>query len=119
MAPPATGFALDADIAPAPTTREEGRERWEAFVRDRFVAGRDDEFEYRAVDEDDDLDVLERMDLEEAWFDDETPDWASGAGEGGRGGEQVAEVEVEEEEEVGRGARPERILHGETGVQDF
>lgn len=107
----ASGLDLDLDpktslpLAP-PTTREEGRQRWEEFLRERFVCGGDEEFVYRVVDEDDGLDVLERKDEEEAWFDDEAPDWASGGedgeGDGGDGGRQ-----------------PERILHGETGVQDF
>lgn len=112
-----TGFEIDVAIAPPATTREEGRERWEEFLRDRFVRGGDDEFEYRGVDENDDLDVLERKDREEEWFDDETPDWAS---------TPRAEEELEEEEEQKMkegedrgGMRPERILHGETGVQDF
>lgn len=89
-----------------PETREEGRERWDDFLRRRFVLGRDDDFDYRAVDENDGLDVLERREQEDAWFDDEDPSWASdtaedqGGGNGGRPGEK-------------------KRLEGETGIQDF
>ncbi len=61
-------------------------------MRGRFVEGGDEEFEYRVVDEDEELDVLERREREECWFEDEEPGWVD---EGGKG----------------RG--------GETGVQDF
>ncbi|KAI1778870.1 coiled-coil domain-containing protein-domain-containing protein [Hypoxylon cercidicola] len=80
-----------------PETREEGRGRWDDFLRRRFVLGRDDDFDYRAVDENDDLDVMERREQEDAWFDDEDPDWASDAAEELRG----------------------KKLEGETGIQDF
>ncbi|KAI1141161.1 coiled-coil domain-containing protein-domain-containing protein [Hypoxylon sp. FL0543] len=88
-----------------PETREEGRERWIEFLRRRFVLGRDEDFDYRTVDENDELDVMERREQEDAWFDDEDPGWASdpvedqGGGEGGR--------------------KLEKRLEGETGIQDF
>ncbi|KAI8966476.1 coiled-coil domain-containing protein-domain-containing protein [Daldinia sp. FL1419] len=85
-----------------PETKEEGRERWDAFLRRRFVLGRDEDFDYSAVDENDELDVLERREQEDAWFDDEDPGWASdSAGDQGGGGER------------------EKKLEGETGIQDF
>ncbi|KAK0612354.1 hypothetical protein B0T17DRAFT_584115 [Bombardia bombarda] len=83
-------------------TRKEGEEQWETYLRERFVRGGDEDFEYLRVDDDDEYDVLERMEQEEAWFDEEDPDWANRNG----GGE-------------GRRTRVERILQGETGVQDF
>ncbi|KAI1417325.1 coiled-coil domain-containing protein-domain-containing protein [Hypoxylon sp. FL1857] len=87
-----------------PATKEEGRERWVEFLRRRFVLGRDDDFDYRAVDENDELDVIERREQEDAWFDDEDPGWASDSAEehGGEGGR-----------------KPEKRLEGETGIQDF
>lgn len=109
----ATGFEIDVAMAAPAATKEEGRERWEEFLRDRFVRGGDEEFEYRAVDEDDDLDVLERKDREDAWFDDESPDWATTPG---AEGDDQKQRDGEEDEEKGR---PERILLGETGIQDF
>ncbi|KAI1343518.1 hypothetical protein F5Y15DRAFT_412302 [Xylariaceae sp. FL0016] len=75
---------------------EEGRARWDDFLRRRFVLGRDDEFDYRVVDEDAEYDAMERQEQENSWFDEEEPGWAS-----------------ESEEKV------ERPLAGETGVQDF
>ncbi|KAI1483301.1 coiled-coil domain-containing protein-domain-containing protein [Daldinia eschscholtzii] len=85
-----------------PETKEEGRERWNEFLRRRFVLGRDEDFDYSAVDENDELDVLERREQEDAWFDDEDPEWASDGPEyqGGGGGD-------------------EKRLEGETGIQDF
>ncbi|OTA93208.1 hypothetical protein M434DRAFT_21596 [Hypoxylon sp. CO27-5] len=84
-----------------PETKEEGRERWIEFLRRRFVLGRDEDFDYRTVDENDELDVIERREQEDAWFDDEDPGWASDAAEDHGGG------------------RPEKKLEGETGIQDF
>ncbi|KAJ4388451.1 hypothetical protein N0V85_007545 [Neurospora sp. IMI 360204] len=82
-------------------TREEGQEQWTAFLRERFVRGGDEDFDYAGlVDNDDELDTLERREEEEAWFDEEEPDWAS-----------------DDDGEEGR--RVERVLEGETGVQDF
>lgn len=91
-----------------PETRAEGRERWDGFLRRRFVLGRDDDFDYRAVDENDDLDTLERREIEDAWFDDEDPDWVSDSAAEDRaagGGEEMR--------------RREKRLEGETGIQDF
>ncbi|OTA62714.1 hypothetical protein K449DRAFT_394768 [Hypoxylon sp. EC38] len=84
-----------------PETKEEGRERWIEFLRRRFVLGRDEDFDYRTVDENDELDAIERREQEDAWFDDEDPGWASDAAEDHGGG------------------RPEKKLEGETGIQDF
>ncbi|EAA36292.2 hypothetical protein NCU01897 [Neurospora crassa OR74A] len=80
-------------------SREEGLDQWTAFLRERFVRGEDEDFDYRIVDCDDELDTLERREEEEAWFDEEEPDWASD----GSDGEEKAE----------------KVLEGETGVQDF
>lgn len=98
-------ITLEADIATLstpPTNREEATDRWHDFLRARFVRGGDEDFEYEKVDENDDYDRLARQDEEEAWFEDEDPDWASTGGD---------------EEE--RQTRQDRILQGETGVQDY
>ena len=61
----------------------------------RFLKGEDPDFDYKSVDENEDLDVIERTEEEEKWFEDEEP----------------REVEVEEKTGDGTG--------GETGIQDF
>ncbi|KAI1806866.1 coiled-coil domain-containing protein-domain-containing protein [Daldinia bambusicola] len=113
------GFGGEKGALPRrPETREEGRERWDEFLRRRFVLGRDEDFDYAAVDENDELDVLERRELEDAWFDDEDPGWASdgvegrGGAEGGMGGQGGSGG--------GDGGRiGGKRLEGETGIQDF
>ncbi|KAK0655119.1 coiled-coil domain-containing protein-domain-containing protein [Cercophora newfieldiana] len=104
--PPATlslSPTTEVEDLPPPKTKVQGRERWEAFLRERFVRGEDEDFEYRRVDLEEEYDVLERIEKEEAWFDEETPEWVGEDGEGD--GERME--------------RPERVLVGETGVQDF
>jgi hypothetical protein len=95
---------------PPPQTPAEGRARWREFLGDRFIRGEDEDFNYGVVDEDDEYDVLERVEREEAWFEAEDPGWGvveSGEGEGEEGGGESGQE--------GRG----RVLRGETGVQDF
>lgn len=70
---------------------------WHMFLADRFVHGKDDEFDYSTVDTNDDYDSLARGDAEEAWFDDEEPS-----------------VLAEDEPETSKSPR-----QGDTGVQDF
>lgn len=95
-----------------PESKDEGRARWDNFLRRRFVLGRDEDFDYRLVDENDDLDALERRELEDAWFDDEDPDWAVDS-------PFVADHHLQE----GGGGRVDggggKRLVGETGIQDF
>ncbi|KAL2020478.1 hypothetical protein VTK56DRAFT_8363 [Thermocarpiscus australiensis] len=105
-----TFSSLAAELSPPPKTKEEGRAQWEAFLRDRFIRGEDDDFDYAAVDEDDEYDVLEREEREEAWFEDEEPEWATTGSSSSSGAE---------EERGGERAKPERVLKGETGIQDF
>jgi len=94
--------AEDVDYRGAPQTAEEGRTRWDEFLRQRFVAGGDEDFNYRAVDEDEEYDALERQEQELAWFDNEEPSWIG---------------ESDGDDDDGDGV--ERILTGETGIQDF
>ncbi|KAI1851945.1 hypothetical protein JX265_008250 [Neoarthrinium moseri] len=84
-----------------PNTKEEGQEMWDNFLKDRFILGQDEDFDYGPVDADDSLDTLELRDEEEAWFNDEQPGWASDTGASN----------------VGNGSGTQ--LKGETGVQDF
>ena len=84
-----------ADSLPASTfeNREESRALLEKLITEKFLAGEDDEFDYAAVDDDeqyDDWDTIEQ-DLREKYFDEEDPEH----------GEEGS------------------ILTGETGVQDF
>ncbi|KAI8953312.1 coiled-coil domain-containing protein-domain-containing protein [Xylaria longipes] len=99
----------DLEKRSAPQTAEEGRARWDEFLWLRFVAGRDEDFNYRIVDEDDEYDALERREQEDAWFDNEEPGW-------------IGESEDDDKTGPGRGWKKmgvERPLTGETGVQDF
>ena len=116
---------------PPPQTRDEGRARWEAFLRDRFIRGGDEDFDYSRVEGDDELDVLKLEEREEAWFDEEDPAWV------GDDDEDDEEEENDDEDDKidfdmernglnevrgggGTGTRTvERVLKGETGVQDF
>ena len=130
----APGFALETELSAPAATRDEGRERWRAFLRDRFVHGGDDEFDYPPVDENDEYDVLEKKDLEDAWFDDEDPGWATDATDDGRRSSEapgasaggLRDRDRSDEDQDMEGATRERpkspvdkILQGETGIQDF
>ncbi|KXX78847.1 Coiled-coil domain-containing protein 97 [Madurella mycetomatis] len=108
-----TSFSsLSAELIPPPKTKDEGRRQWEDFLRDRFVRGEDEDFDYAAVDGDDEYDVLERGDREDVWFEEEDPGWASDT-ESGSDGEEVSGGGGR------RRVRAEKLLQGETGVQDF
>ncbi len=126
-----------------PTDAAEGRARWRAFLRERFVRGADTDFAegfaidgrggYDAVDRDEGLDVLERRDAEEAWYDDQDPGWLDENGsedsDSTLDGDRVpppttttgAQAEQRYHPAVGRttAARRSRRRRGETGVQDF
>lgn len=77
-------------------TKGEGLERWLELMTDRFVAGKDDDFNYEKVDRNEELDDTQHIKrcLEERWFDQEEPSWERG------------ENELNE-------------IQGQTGVQDF
>lgn len=117
-----TNFAIDADLADGkPATREEGRTAWEDFLRERFVRGGDEDFDYGQVDGDEDLDAMEDRDREEAYFDEMEPEWAD---------DSDGLEEGQDEEGTGGGEhgggpggvkrpRRERMLLGQTGIQDY
>lgn len=78
------GEVLPEDPDEIPKDREEGLERWKEAMTLRFLQGKDGDFEYEAVDESEEWDVVERQDAEEKWFEDEEPEWASDDGKKGR-----------------------------------
>ncbi|KAM0355627.1 hypothetical protein ACHAPU_000011 [Fusarium lateritium] len=69
---------------------------WHVFLEERFVHGLDEDFDYKPIDADEDLDTMLRRDAQDAWFDDEEPSW------------------IDEEPAARLATR-----QGETGVQDF
>ncbi|KAF2184061.1 hypothetical protein K469DRAFT_709949 [Zopfia rhizophila CBS 207.26] len=90
------GEILAEEKDEVPTTKEEGREWWVDEMRQRFLRGDDDDFDYRTVDGSDKYDdPEEERDIQDAYFDSMEPDWDTD-GEGG-----------------------EKILTGETGIQDY
>ena len=99
----------DREDVPPPKTKEEGLTQWEDFLRERFIRGEDEDFDYGLVDGEEEFDALERTEREEAWFDEESPGWV-GDGDGDGDGEDV---------DMERDRRVERVLVGETGIQDF
>ncbi|KAH7308549.1 coiled-coil domain-containing protein [Stachybotrys elegans] len=71
--------------------KEQGQELWREFLTQRFVDGKDDDFDYALVDGNEDYDQVERQEAQDAWFEDEKPEWEADG----------------------------RERQGETGVQDF
>lgn len=91
----AHGEILPEDPDEIPTNKEEGLERWKTAMTLRFLRGDDPDFPYHEIDNNEELDVIEQREAEERWFDDEEPEWVG-------------------DEESG-----EKIIGGETGIQDF
>ena len=87
----------------SPVGREEGLFLWKVFLTQRFVQGKDGDFKYSDVDENDEYDILERQETEQAWFEDEAPGWISN----------------DEDETEGYHVKSVASIHGETGIQDF
>ncbi|OAK93973.1 hypothetical protein IQ06DRAFT_235113 [Phaeosphaeriaceae sp. SRC1lsM3a] len=92
----AQGQILEEDKDDIPMTKEEGHAWWTDVMTQRFLRGADDDFEYKNVDGNAKYDhpELER-DLQDAWFDTMESDFDSD-GEG-----------------------KEKVLTGETGIQDY
>jgi len=78
--------------------QEEGRKLWHDFLTERFIKGGDCDFDYGPVDADEELDIIEKQDAEDAWFEAEDPSWADHDDDS---------------------SPCERTLQGETGIQDF
>ncbi|RDL41571.1 uncharacterized protein BP5553_01550 [Venustampulla echinocandica] len=78
------GEELPEEEVDSPRTKEEGFERWKFEMTIRFLKGEDPDFDYRAIDETEEWDVIERKEEEERWFEDEEPSWVEGEGTGKR-----------------------------------
>jgi hypothetical protein len=83
------GEILAEDRDEIPASKEEGEKLWRWEMGLRFLRGDDPDFEYGAVDCDEELD--DWSEAQEKYFDEEEPEWVDA----------------------------ERQLEGETGVQDF
>ncbi|KAF7588725.1 hypothetical protein BBP40_005286 [Aspergillus hancockii] len=90
------GEILAEDKDEIPTSKEEGEKLWRWEMTLRFLRGEDSDFDYTAVDENDDYDDWNEE--QERYFDDEEPEWMV---EGENGGDVQSQ------------------LQGETGVQDY
>ena len=97
----ANGEILAEEKDEVPANQEEGRRRWRWEMEMRFMRGGDTDFDYTAVDDNDDYDdrAAEEREAEEHYFDEQEPEFVIG------------------EDGVQRGKSNE--LEGETGVQDF
>ncbi|CAI7589724.1 unnamed protein product [Penicillium pancosmium] len=90
------GEILAEDRDDIPASREEGEKSWQWEMGLRFMRGDDPDFDYKAVDENEEYDDLsEELDK---YFEDEEPEWV-----------------VDDT----RGEDARQKLQGETGVQDF
>lgn len=85
------GEILPEDQDDIPQNKEEGVQRWKDEMTMRFLNGKDKDFPYNEVDENDEWDVFENREVEDRWFDDEKPEWTAS----------------------------EHAREGETGIQDF
>ena len=81
-----------------PVSKEEGWARWRWEMSMRFIQGRDEDFDYKNVDESEEYDDrgFEEHVAEEQYFDDQEAEFLTG-----EGAAQTAD------------------LTGETGIQDF
>ena len=107
------GQILPEEEDEVPKNREEGMERWKFEMTIKFLRGEDREFDYRDVDESEELDVLEAREEEERWFEDEEPEWVED-----ESGEDVPEDTIGKK----KGDREKKAFEatgGETGIQDF
>ncbi|KAK7413560.1 hypothetical protein QQX98_007569 [Neonectria punicea] len=95
-----TGVSLDNSWEHPAADREHGRQLWHDFLENRFVRGLDDEFDYSAIDHNDEFDSMVRKDAEDAWFEDEEPSWT-------------------EDTVVSDAGKEAATRQGETGVQDY
>jgi hypothetical protein len=70
------GGIVEEDINENPESKDEGREMWREHMAKRFVQGRDTDFDYKQVDENDEYDdrALQEEAAEERYFDAESPD---------------------------------------------
>ncbi|CAI7571404.1 unnamed protein product [Penicillium manginii] len=90
------GEILAEDRDDIPANKEEGQKTWQWEMALRFMRGDDPDFDYKAVDENEEYDDLsEELDK---YFEDEDPEWVV---------------------DDARGEDAREKLQGETGIQDF
>lgn len=90
------GQILEEDKDDKPITKEEGKAWWVDEMTQRFLSGGDDDFDYKTVDTNDKYDdPEEERDIQEAYFESMESDFDTD-GEG-----------------------KEKVLTGETGIQDY
>lgn len=64
-----TRASHNAELLTPPKTRAEGEAQWKEFLRDRFIQGKDEDFDYGGlIDGNDEFDGLERREREEKWY---------------------------------------------------
>ncbi|KAJ5317548.1 hypothetical protein PENANT_c079G06194 [Penicillium antarcticum] len=90
------GEILAEDRDEIPPNKEEGERRWQWEMGLRFVQGHDSDFDYKTVDDNDELD--DWSDKQNEYFEDEEPEWVV---------------------DNTRGEDARSSLQGETGIQDF
>lgn len=97
------GEILQEEKDEIPLSKEDGYARWKWEMEARFLRGGDDDFDYTAVDNDDQYDdkALEEQEFQERYFDDEDPEFVLG------------------EDGAKRTKSQEAKLEGETGIQDY
>ncbi|KAI9850662.1 MAG: hypothetical protein M1838_005307 [Thelocarpon superellum] len=98
------GEIYPEDPAEAPQDKADGEAWWRREMTQRFLNGRDDDFDYRVVDESDEWDdrAQEEREEEERFFDQEEPRWVS-----------------DEADAAGQDVMAAAVIYGETGIQDF
>lgn len=89
------GQIVEEDKDEVPMTKEEGKAWWMDEMTQRFLSGADDDFDYKTVDGNDKYDDEKERDIQDAYFDSMESDFDSD-GEG-----------------------KEKVLTGETGIQDY
>ncbi|KAL8788152.1 MAG: hypothetical protein Q9195_007460 [Heterodermia aff. obscurata] len=82
-----------------PRDKEDGLKRWQKQMELMFLRGGDPEFDYSSVDQSEEYDDrgLEEREVEEAWFEEEEPQWITDSESSGQS----------------------KALTGQTGLQDF
>ena len=100
------------DPEDAPQDKAEGQQRWHREMTERFLRGDDDDFDYEAVDGNDEWDDRrqEERDAEDRWFTEEEPCFILDEEPSKPAGPERSSSEDE---------RAKKAPRGETGVQDF
>lgn len=88
------GEILAEDLDEIPPNKEEGERLWQWEMGLRFIRGNDPDFDYEAVDGNEEYD--DETDKQEQYFEAEEPEWVVDSGE-----------------DAGK------VPQGETGIQDF